>query len=445
MSDELFVVGLSHHTAPIAVRERLAVATEAVGSELRELLQAGPIAEGILLSTCNRVELYAAAPDPVAAVELAKKHLRARAHPDDIGRFVYERLGSEAVLHAFRVSSSLDSMVVGEPQILGQVKAAFATAEASGAVGTMLTRLFQRGFAVAKRIRTETGIAEGAVSVSSIAIELASKIFGTLEGCQTLLVGAGKMSEAAAKSLAARGARLVVVNRSPERARELAAACGGEAREYERLPAELIAADVVISSTASPRFVITTDLMKEVVKARKRRRMFLIDIAVPRDIDPRCGEMENVFLYDVDDLQKVAAENMTHRQRAAEAAERLVLEETESFEKWRRTLTLKPTMVALREQFQTIRKAEIEKTLPRMSLSDADRQLLEKMTEAMINKMLHPALTELRESAERHDAPLLIDATRRLFRLDNKGESAPAREAEPRAELSPAASKGKIT
>jgi glutamyl-tRNA reductase len=443
MSDELFVVGLSHHTAPIGVRERLAVATEAVAAELRDLLQAGPIAEGMLLSTCNRVEIYAASPDPVAAVELAKKHLRERARPNDINRFVYERFGSEAVLHAFRVSSSLDSMVVGEPQILGQVKAAFTAAEAAGAVGTMLTRLFHRGFAAAKRIRTETGIAEGAVSVSSIAIELAAKIFGTLEGVHVLLIGAGKMSEAAAKSIAARGARLVVVNRSPERAKELAAACGGEAREYERLPAELVAADMVISSTASPRFVITTDIMKEVVRARRRRRMFLIDIAVPRDIDPRCGQMENVFLYDVDDLQKVAAENMTHRQRAAEAAERVVLEEAEAFEKWRRTLALKPTMVALREQLQTIRRAELERTLPRMNLSDADRQLLEKMTEAMVNKFLHPALSELRESAERHDAPLLIDATRRLFRLDGKPE--PAREPDASREMAPVTAKEKIT
>jgi glutamyl-tRNA reductase len=307
----------------------------------------------------------------------------------------------------------------------------------------MLTRLFTRGFAAAKRVRTETGIAEGAVSVSSIAIELAAKIFGTLEGVHVLLVGAGKMSEAAAKSIAARGARLVVVNRSPERARELAAACGGEARDYDRLQAELVAADMVISSTASPRFVITTETMKEVVKARRRRRMFLIDIAVPRDIDPRCGQMENVFLYDVDDLQKVAAENMTHRQRAAEAAERLVLEEAEAFEKWRRTLALKPTMVALREQLQQIRRAEIERTLPRMNLSDADRQLLEKMTEAMVNKFLHPALSELRESAERHDAPLLIDATRRLFRLDGKPE--PPRDPEPASELAPVAAKEKIT
>jgi len=434
MATEILVVGLSHHTAPVDVRERLSVATESMGAELRTLLDGQAISEGVLLSTCNRVELYAAAPDAVSAAAVARAHLLSKAGADPIDEFLYERWGGEAVEHAFRVASSLDSMVVGEPQILGQVKTAYAAAEGAGGVGTLLGRCFHRAFAVAKRVRTETGIAAGAVSVSSIAIELASKIFDSLEGRRALLVGAGKMSEAAAKSLANHGARLYVVNRSPERAERLAKICGGTACGYEQLVPELVKADVAITSTASPRFVITRELMQDVLRARRGRPLFLIDIAVPRDVDPRVGEMRNVFLYDVDDLQKVAEENLAARKREADAAEQIVRGEAEIFEQWRRSLTLTPTIVALRQRFREVVKAELERTVSKMDgLGTKDRRKLDAMTEAMVNKLLHQPLTQLKANAEGHNAALLIDAARRLFQLEDavvapekEGRKAPA-------------------
>ncbi len=423
---ELLVIGLSHHTAPLAVRERLSVATERTGEEIQRLLATGALTESVVLSTCNRVEAYAAARDPVAAAKLLRDYLQQRTD-DDVAGYLYERLGTEAVRHTFRVASSLDSMVVGEPQILGQMKCAFAMSEAAGGVGMLLGRCFHRAFAVAKRVRTETGIASGTVSVSSIAIELACKIFGNLRGRRALLVGAGKMSEAAARTLAKQGVRLFVVNRSPERAEELARACGGEARGYEQLASELVASDVVITSTASPRFVITADLMHDVTRARRHRPLFLIDIAVPRDVDPRVGDLGSVFLYDLDDLQQVANENLATRRREAHAAEQIVAAEIEQFERWRGSLGLTPTVVALRERVRDALRGELERTLPRLnSLGEAELKSLEKMIDAMVNKVLHQPLTELKRGSETPEGAMLIDAARRLFALPDDGETKPA-------------------
>ncbi len=415
---ELLVVGLSHRTAPVALRERLAVPPEGAASELRTLMDTGAFREGMLVSTCNRVEVYGTATDPVAAGRAVRAHLGERAQPDAVGGFLYEHWGTDAVRHAFRVAASLDSMVVGEPQILGQVKNAYSTASAAGAIGPLLGRCFSHAFGVAKRVRSETGIAAGAVSVSSIAVELTRKIFGRLEGRRVLLVGAGKMGEAAASKLAKLGARLVVINRSPERAQQLARACGGEPRGHEALASELVAADVVVTSTSSHRFVITAEMMHDVVRGRRRRPLFLIDIAVPRDVDPRAHDMDNVFLYDVDDLSQVANENLAARQREADAAEAIVAAEVAQFERWRRSLDLTPTIVAIRERFQAVVRAELERTLPRLSgLGDKDRRALDAMCNAMVNKLLHKPLTELKEQADSPDGPRLIDAARRLFDL----------------------------
>ena len=433
---ELVVVGLSHRTAPLELRERLSVATDSVADELSHLVR-GEISEGMLVSTCNRVEFYAAANDTASAIAAARGHLGVRGG-DEISPLLYTHYGEQAVRHIFRVAASLDSMIVGEPQILGQVKTAFQSAETTGTMGPLLSRCLHHAFAVAKRVRSETGIAEGSVSVSSIAIELASKIFGDLRGRRALLVGAGKMSEAAAKSLAKRGARLFVVNRSAERAAALADACDGEALGYESLPSELASADMVISSTASPRFVITQDLMRGVVKARKRRPVFLIDIAVPRDIDPRCGLLPNVFLYDIDDLQKVSAENLDFRQREAEAAEGIVQAETQNFQRWRRSLALTPTIVGLRERFRAVARTELERTLPRLSgLSENERQTLERMTDAIVNKLLHSPMTQLKAAANDGEDMLLIDTARRLFalQLDERKETATEMAAEEHADL----------
>lgn len=420
MSMDLLVVGLSHHTAPISLRERLAVDASILEDELRRLRQAAKLDEVLLVSTCNRVELYATAHDADAAIRSAYGYLEERAKPESAHPHLYHRRGRDAVQHAFRVAASLDSMVVGEPQILGQVKEAFDAAAAAQTTGTLLSRCFTNAFGVAKRVRTETGIAAGMVSVSSIACELARKIFGDLRGRHTLLLGAGEMAEASARALATDGTHLVVVNRSPERARALADAFQGEARGYEHLASELVLADVVITSTSAQRFVLTHDMMRDVVKARRQRPLFLIDIAVPRDVDPRVGELESVFLYDVDDLQQVAEQNLADRKKETAVAERLVEEEVDRFEHWRRSLVLTPTIVALREQVQEVLRTELERTLPRLGhITDADRNALDKMCGAATNKILHRAIVELKADADSPGGAMLIDATRRLFGLDD--------------------------
>ena len=442
MSD-LVVVGLSHHTAPLALRERLAAPRDRLPELLRALTGA-VFDEAVMVSTCNRVELYGVSSDPSRATAAAREHLRERSG-EDLDGVVYVHRGADAVRHAFRVAASLDSMVVGEPQILGQFKEAYETAADTGTVGTLLGRCFTRAFAVAKRVRSETGIAEGTVSVSSIATSLAKKIFGELEGRRVLLLGAGEMGEAAGRSLAGSGARLVVVNRSPEKALALARDLGGSAIGYEQLAAELVSVDVVICSTSSPSYVLTHDLMKGVVKARRHRPLFAIDIAVPRDVDPRVGNLENVFLYDVDDLQKVAKENIDARRKSADAAERIVEIEVSEFEFWRRSLELTPTIVALRKRIEETLRTELERTLPRLGpVDDKQRQVLERMTSAMANKLLHGPLTQLKGTSGEPEGAALIAAVRSLFELDARTEapSEPATEEASRPASVPAPKAG---
>lgn len=415
---DLLVVGLSHHTAPVEVRERLAVAPDDLPSELTRLKESGHFSEAVLISTCNRVELYASSRNPMGATRAATELLASRLAPIKADSILYQHLGNEAVRHSFRVTASLDSLVVGEPQILGQVKEAFETAATTGTVGTLLGRCFTHAFSVAKRIRTETGLAEGAVSMSSIACELAKKIFGDLRGRSVLLVGAGEMAEGAARSLRKSGARLHIVNRNQEKAEALASEHGGRAADYEQLVTELAHADVVITSTASPKFILTPELMQGVVHSRRHRPLFIVDIAVPRDVDPRVANLDNVFVYDVDDLQKVAEENRAIREREAILAEEIVAEELRAFEVWHRSLELAPTIIALRERFAAIVDTELDKTLARMgSVGDEERQALEQMTRATVNKLLHVPLTELKEGAAGPDGALLIAAARRLFDL----------------------------
>jgi len=423
---DIFVVGLSHRTAPLELRERLAVPAEQLIEDLRALIATGAVDETVVISTCNRVEVYAATSDVTVGARAARHWLAGRAKPDVLDAHLYERAGGDAVHHAFRVAASLDSMVLGEPQILGQVKEAFVAAEGAGTTGAMLTRCFQKAFAVAKRVRTETGIAAGSVSVSSIACELAAKVFGKLEGRRVLLVGAGEMAEAAAKHLRAEGARLVVLNRSLERAQALAKTYEGEARGFDDLAAELALADVVISSTASPTFVINREMMLSVIKARRHRLMLLVDIAVPRDIDPRVGDLENLFLYDVDQLESVSRGAVDARRKEADAAERIVHGEVAEFETWRKSLELTPTIIALRTRFREVVMAELSRTAPRLrSLSDEDRKSLERMGDAMVNKLLHQPLTELKKGVEADSGPQLLDAVRRLFDLDSSEPTAP--------------------
>ena len=424
---DFVVVGLSHRTAPVEVRERLAVAPSDLQRELREIAEEAGFEEALLISTCNRVELYATSASPLEAVREAKDTLAKRlagAAGEDV---LYQERGVDVVRHVFRVASSLDSLVVGEPQILGQVKEAFDAANDAGTMGTLLGRCFTQAFSTAKRVRNETGIAEGTVSVSSIACELAKKIFGNLDGRRTLLLGAGEMGESAARSLRQTGTKLHVINRSEERAQALARACDGRAVPYEQLTTELAEADVVVASTASPKFILTPQLMKSVVRTRRHRPLFIIDIAVPRDVDPRVGNMDNVFVYDVDDLQQVAEENLAVRAREAAQAEQIIEEEVESFLTWRRSLELAPTIVALRKRFGQVADEEVQRALGRLQgLDESQRSVVEAMSRSLINKLLHQPMTELKAGAGDPDGALLIDAVRRLFGLveeDPAGET----------------------
>ena len=434
------VVGLSHHTAPLQVREQLAGETGSLEVFLAELLRREVFAEAVAISTCNRVELYGVTDDAAGSIQSARTVLRERAGAafEQVlasGDAVYGHRGRDAVRHAFRVAASLDSMVVGEPQILGQVKEAYDRAQQAGTVGMLLGRCFTRAFAVAKRVRTETGIAEGTVSVSSIATSLARKIFGDLSGRRVLLLGAGEMGEAAAKSLSGSGAHLVVVNRSPARADALAAACNGEAVPYVQLAAELVRADVVITSTSSPSYVLTAPMMKDVSKARRGRPPFLIHLPVPRDVDPPVRHPENIFLYDVDDLQRVAEENIKQRAKSADAAERIVEIEVEEFEVWRRSLDLTPTIIALRERFTAVALAELQRSSGKLELGPKERQVLDRMVKSMVSKLLHTPLSALKRGARGPDGAALIEATRTLFDLGDVAEEQP--EPSKEAELAP--------
>jgi glutamyl-tRNA reductase len=410
---ELFVLGLSHHSSPVELREKLAVKAGELPASVKRLTEVVGLEEALLVSTCNRVEIYGLGGE--GSAKRARAFLEETTGPGTLLQHTYERRGTDAVRHAFRVASSLDSMVVGEPQILGQIKEAYAAATEAGVIGSLLDRAFTKAFAVAKRVRNETGIASGTVSMSSIACDLALQFLGDLKGRRVLLVGAGKMGESAAKHLAKQGAKLFVLNRSRERAQELAAACGGEPRSLAELNSELALCDVAIASTSSDRFVITVDLMKEVVRARKYRPLYLIDIAVPRDVDPRVGEMEGVFVYDVDDLSKVAQDNLALRKREADAAERIVEVEVRAFDDWRKQQDLKPLIVGLREHVRSVLFAELERTLPRLKgQPEADRAALEKMLEAATSKLLHAPLSAVKTAAERGDVAVL-DSVLTLF------------------------------
>lgn len=446
MPKNLFICGVSHHRAPVSVRERLAANPERTAEAVRGLLQDSPLSEAVLLSTCNRVEVIATANDPVRAREHVVSYFNRCATPDPVDPYVYERHGLDAAAHLFKVASGLDSMVVGEPQILGQVKDAFATASEVGGVGNLLGRCFDRSFGVAKRVRSETEIAAGNVSVSSIACELAERVFGELTKRRILLVGAGKMSETAARSLTARGASLTVVNRSPERAAALALACGGEAKPLESLAIELAHADVVISSTAKDGYIITYEMMASVVKMRKWRQLFIIDIAVPRDVDPRVDSLRNVFVYDMDDLKRVSDANLAARERAASAAQLIVDEEVEKYGLWLRSLELTPTIVALRERVREVVQREKQKSMSKLAgLTPQQQSALDAMLDGIVGQLLHAPLTELKRGHERDDGSALVEAVQRLFKLEIQPPPAspPAKDAPQEAPLSPAQSRGR--
>jgi len=421
---ELLVVGLNHNTAPIAIRECLAFSEDKLEEALSKVHTLSSVKENMIVSTCNRVEVYAATRETEKAIHDLKDFL-SHYHGLPLKEFdksLYARVGEEAVKHIFRVASSLDSMVVGEPQILGQIKEAYDRAQQSKTSGLILHRLLHRAFHVAKRVRTETKIAISAVSVSSVAVELAKKIFGTLEKKTVLLMGAGEMCELAARHLVSEGAeKILVTNRTDDRAVALAQQFKGDAIPFEEMGQGLRKTDIVISATNSPPYLIGHDQVTKVMKDRKQRPIFFIDIADPRDIEPKVGDIENVYLYNIDDLQKVAHENIKDREKEAQKAEAIVKDEVVKFVNWYHSLDVTPTIVALRKKFEEIRKKELEKTLSlHPDLSDKEKKSLEALTSAIVNKILHAPITLLKRTDEEAMSDLYLDTLHTLFGLPEK-------------------------
>ena len=408
----IVVVGLNHETAPVAVREALPAALGRVREE------AG-LAEAMILSTCNRVEVYGravgAAPLDAMAAFLARAHGR---EPGEIASHLYRLQGEAAVRHAFRVAASLDSMVLGEAQILGQVKSAYLMAEKTGTLGSVLNALRNRSIAAAKRVRNETAIARNAVSVSHVAVELARKIFGELRDRSVLLVGAGKMSELAAQQMVRDGARASVLGgRTFEKAEQLAAALGGRAAPFDALRSELARADIVISGTGAAGVIIHRQDVEAAQAARRGRPLFLIDIAVPRDIADDAASVSGVFLYDLDDVKTVAEANLRERKKEAAAAESILYDEIRGFLEWQRSLDVVPLLVELRKRADEIRKAEIEKARHRLGpLTPEQENALEAATAGIVNKLLHGPTVQLKEMAG-SGQPEHVGLIRKLFGL----------------------------
>lgn len=419
------VASLSHHATPVALREKIAFSAEELSEALTRLARLPGIAEALILSTCNRVELWAVlgrgemrrrGEEAVRQLLLARSGLSG----EELAPYLNLRRGVEAVQHIFRVTCSLDSMVLGEPQILGQVKDAAALAVAAGTTGTLLGRCLERAFKVAKRVRTDTRLGASAVSISSAAVELAGKVFGDLQQRCVMLIGAGEMAELAARSLKRAGClRIWVANRSVERAELLAAEFGGKGLPLAELEDYLWEADIVISSTGSPTTVLGPGEVERALRRRKRRPVLVVDIAVPRDVDIEVGKLDNVFLYDIDDLGRVVEANRAERAQEAAVAEQIVRAELESFLSWQSSLEVVPLIVSLRNSFQTVQEEEVQRTLRRLGhLPDKDRQAVEALGRAIVNKLLHAPVTELkRAGAQGAEGLDLALATRRLFGL----------------------------
>jgi glutamyl-tRNA reductase len=420
----LLLAGLSHKTAPVHLREKLALAEAALPDALHELQNLGAT-EAVILSTCNRVEIAVSTPDHAVPGAIMDRFLTAwqgsanafESHP------LYRYEAREAIMHMFRVAASLDSMVVGEPQILGQLKAAYSIAKSEGSVGGLLENVVTRAFSVAKRVRTETGIGQMAVSVSYAAVELARKIFGSLKGHSVMIIGSGKMGELAAKHLHRSGAnRIFVTNRTRERAEQMAAVFSGTAVDYTRFAATLPEIDIVIASSGAPHYILGREEMQRVIAARKNKPMFLIDIAVPRNIDPAVNDVEGVFLYDVDDLEGVVNSNIKERSKQAEQAEAIVVEEVERMMSRLKLEEVTPTIISLQEQLENIRASEVARSMRKMPNLTTEQQQqvearIEALTKSIVNKIAHGPISELRRNAGDPEGVQVIDAIRKVFHL----------------------------
>jgi glutamyl-tRNA reductase len=415
------ITGVNHKSAPVEVRERLAFDENSLGAALLELKRRPGFCEGMILSTCNRVEIALTCEDgPASGVAvdqfLADTRKVAR---DWVTPYLYRYEDSEAILHLFRVAASLDSMVVGEPQILGQLKTAYALAKEHGAVSGFMETLLTRAFSVAKRVRSETDIGANAVSVSYAAVELAREIFASLSGKKVMMVGAGKMSELAARHLRRSGAaQIFVTNRTHERALEMARVFEAKIVDYTQFLAFLPEVDIVIASSGAPHHIIRREDMKKVIEARRNRPMFLIDIAVPRNIEPSVNDLDNVFLYDIDDLQKVVDTNLEGRRESAEQGEAIIHEEVERMMARLKEREVVPTIVSLQEQLEHLRAAELARMRGKFgTLTPEQEQALDALTKSIINKVAHGPISELRRQASLPDGHFFISTIRKVFRL----------------------------
>ena len=425
----LVAVGLNHKSAPVEVRERLSFSGGKLGTALRDLVRLPNVAEGVILSTCNRTEVYAV----TGHVERGLPQVRGLlglgpgGHPE-LERHFYELVDLECASHLFQVAAGLDSMILGEAQILGQVKEALFHALEAQTSGPFLSRLFRQAVETGKRVRGETEIGQNAVSVSYAAVELARKIFGTLDGKRVLIVGAGKMSELTVKNLCDHGASAVLVaNRTREKALELAERYGGEAVEFGELRRWLTEVDIVISSTGAPHAVIDFDTVREAMRARRNRSLFLVDIAVPRDIEPRINQLDNVYLYNVDDLECVVEANLAKREREVERAEGIIRGEVAAFAAWWAERQVVPVIRALRERGEEIQREELEKLFGRLpNLTENERVLIAAATRGMFNKLWHTPVVRLKEAAVKEGGARYADTVRQLFGLDeHAGKGAP--------------------
>jgi glutamyl-tRNA reductase len=423
---KLVLLGINHKTAPVEVRERLAIPATRLADATRTLAHQPGVREGMILSTCNRVELVTSQEGGVeekSADLLSFLNQYFALPPAMVEPHLYEYREREAVRHLFRVASSLDSMVVGEPQILGQVKAAYTAAREVGAVHHELEGLLQRTFAVAKKVRHETQIGATSVSIASVAVELAQKIFGSLDGKTVLLVGAGKMSELAARHLVQQGAaNVLVANRTYERAVEMATRFGGKAVPFESVYTHAAAADIVITSTGAPEPIFRTEHGRQFLQARKNRPMFFIDIAVPRDVDPQMNKLEGIFVYDIDDLQSVAASNMAERSKEAQAAENIVSREVDRFQQRIQSLDAVQTVVALQHSAEQMRAAEMLRVRSKLTgLTDEQAAAVDALTRGLMKKFLHAPLSAVKQAAQDGDAEALR-TLRKGFHLEEPDE-----------------------
>jgi len=415
-------VGLNHKTAPVELRERAAVAEADIPTLLQQIVAESAVREAALLSTCNRVEFTLVTHDPDAAIALVHEWFAATSELplESVTEHLYSHTSESAVRHLFAVATGLDSLVLGEPQILGQVKSAYERALAAGTAGHILHRLFQATFSAAKRARTETGIGRQAVNVSSCAVELAGRIFGDLTGKKVLLIGAGEMAELAAKHLQGNGVKdILVANRTLERAMKLSREFDGHALTLDQLDDYLDAADIIISSTGANTYVLLPEPMQQALEKRSQQPMFLVDIAVPRDIDPRVGELNGIYLYDIDDLQQVVQGNRENREKEAEAARILLEEDAQNFLSWLKSLESVPLIRRVQEKMDSLRRDELEKARYLNGLDADQQEAVERFSRALMKRFMHPTLKALKTLPEDIEGDLFMGAARTLFDLDH--------------------------